>query len=55
MKINNKDTKMRMRKSFWCLMVNFDQISHIVPVFALLFEQVNASWVITWSYNTKQE
>ena len=44
--ILKKDTKMMTTRS-GVFIVNFDQISHIVLVFALLFEQVTANWVIT--------
>ena len=44
MKVNNEDTKARTMSVF---IANFNQISHIILVFALLFEQVTASWVIT--------
>ena len=45
-KINIKDTKMMTNRSD-VFIVNFDQISHIVLVFSLLFEHVTADWVIT--------
>ena len=35
-KVNNKDTRATSMKSFWCLIVSFEYISHFVGVFLLL-------------------
>ena len=44
-KVNNKNTKTRPIASFWCLIVNFELISHICSsVFIGNFEHVIAGW-----------
>ena len=44
-KVNNKNTKTRPIASFWCLIVNFEHISHICSsVFIGNFEYVIAGW-----------
>ena len=49
--VNNEDTRTTLVTSFRCL-CNFEQISHIVLVSIVDFEQVNASWVniLIWFY-----
>ena len=52
-KINNKDTRTKTLASFWCLYFSFEHISHLVPVFPLLSDDMVVSnnketnkWVI---------
>ena len=35
-KFNNNDTRTMLLKSFWCIIVNFEHISHLFLVFLLL-------------------
>ena len=44
-KVNNKDTKTTPMASFWCLIVNFEHISHLCSSVSIVnFEQINVCW-----------
>ena len=44
-KVNNKDTRTMPLASFGVFIVNFEHISHLVLMFLVNIEQVNADWV----------
>ena len=44
--VHNKDTRTTTMVSFWCLYANFEDISHLVLVFVVNFEDVIAGWVV---------
>ena len=46
-KVNIKETRKTQLASLWFVcIVNFENISHLVLVFIINFEHVNASWVV---------
>ena len=46
-KVNIKNTRKTQLALFWFVsIINFENISHLVLVFIINFEHVNASWVV---------